>query len=70
MFLLALLLLVMLRHVALVADVSFLALVRIPLHGVTGVVCLATMLVSSIPVPLFFVPVGAAPEGSGSRKTP
>ena len=65
-----LLVLVMLSYVILAADVSYLALVRTQLHAVAGAACLATTLVSNIPVPLFFVPVRAKPEGSGSRKTP
>ena len=66
----ALLLLVLLSYLALVANVSVLTLVRIQLHTVADTACLATTLVSNIPVPFFFVPVRATPEGSKSRTTP
>ena len=67
--LLAMLLLVIFSYLSVVANISFLALVRIQLHTVAGAACLATTVVSNIPVPLFFVPVRATLEVSESRTT-
>ena len=54
---LAILLLALLSYLSAVANISFLALVCIQLHTVAGAACLATTVVSNIPIPLFFVPL-------------